>query len=220
MKRFFKSQLFYKLASYLVRIYVYIVLKTCQFTIEFDKEAEEIVKSRRLCLMSYWHGRIIFFPSFYTKYGKFGAIVSAHGDGQIVADVIESYGHQTARGSSRKNNVSAMRDTIRLLRQNVSIHLTPDGPKGPRFKIKGGVMELAKKFDIAVIPSCFSITRGKMLNTWDRFLLPMPFAKVLINIGKPVYATGVKDNEKLQKIMIDQMVKLDEKMGLKVDYDL
>lgn len=201
-------------------MYVEIVLRTCDITIEFDKDAEEIVKAQRLCLMSYWHGRIVFFPSFFTKYGKFAAIVSAHGDGQIVADVIESYGHQTARGSSRKNNISAMRETIRLLRNGVSIHLTPDGPRGPRFKIKGGVMELAKKFNIPVIPNCFSITKGKVLNTWDRFLLPLPFAKVLINIGKPVYATGEKDNERLEKIMLDQMKALDKKMNLKVDYDI
>jgi lysophospholipid acyltransferase (LPLAT)-like uncharacterized protein len=153
---------------------------------------------------------------------KFGAVISSHGDGEILSNIISSYGLQTIRGSSRHKSFSAMSGMIRSVRDGRSLALTPDGPIGPRFKINGNICEFTNKFSLPIVPICYSATNAKVLNTWDRFLIPIPLLSVIyIEIGKPILCNSGKapiENKALEEIMLKQMKFLDKRAGLKIDY--
>lgn len=113
-----------------------------------------------------------------------------------------------------------MRGLLKTLKQGRGICITPDGPKGPRYKINGNITALAAKFGLPVIPLCFSASSAVVLNTWDKFIIPLPFSKIYIELGKPIYFKGEAsgNNEILAEEMFNQMINLDKKSSLKVDY--
>ncbi len=168
-------------------------------------------------IVASWHSR--FMPMVgLTQYGGFQAVTSAHNDGDYIQMILEHYGHSAIRGSSRKQATNAMREILRIKREDMRLVLTPDGPLGPKFKVKGGLVKIAKRYNVPIIPMCYSATQAIVLGTWDKFIVPIPFvSKLLIEFGEPVYGDKISDEE-LEKILIKQMKELDKKCKLKLDY--
>ena len=218
LKKLKKSKTIAILANYIIRLYVSIIFSTCKLIRKEDPETKNILKNHQF-IFSIWHSRIIIFPK--LNLPKVTAVVSAHGDGEFIANLLKSYGHKTTRGSSRREGVSAMRGLLKTLKEEKrSICITPDGPKGPRHKINGSITALAAKLKLPVIPLCFSASSAIVLNTWDRFIIPLPFSKIYIELGKPIYfeTEAASNDEILAEEMFNQMITLDKKASLKVDY--
>jgi hypothetical protein len=205
----------------ILKVYSFLIHYTCRFTEETDKTSLEMIKEGK-AFVALWHGRLIVFPRWMHKKGKFAAVVSTHRDGEFIAELMHSLGIQTIRGSSRKGGTSAMRELLSLLnqKQRLNIAITPDGPKGPRFNINGNITKLAARYNIPIIPLCFSTNRAIVFKTWDRFILPLPFSKIIIKVGSPIHFSSEKaDNDDiLTGILFKQMVSLDKITGLKCDY--
>jgi lysophospholipid acyltransferase (LPLAT)-like uncharacterized protein len=152
-------------------------------------------------------------------YGGFQAVTSAHKDGNYMQMILEHYGHSAIRGSSRRKATQAMRDILRIKPKEIRLVITPDGPLGPKFKVKGGLVRLAHKFKVPVVPMCYSATRAIVLKTWDRFLVPIPFvSKILIEFGDPVGYKSIGSEADLEVILLAQTKLLDKKCNLKVEY--
>lgn len=221
LKRILKSQAVTRILVYVIKFYVLLLYIFCKVEVRFDNTSRGLIANNQVCFFSYWHSRILIFPKFMTNLGRFSAVISSHGDGEYLNQVIKSYGHQTIRGSSRKDSFKALIGIIRLLKQGVSLGITPDGPKGPRFKIKGAIATLAAKFNIPVIPITYSASHAIVLKTWDRFVLPIPLrSRIIIEIGAPIYFSEKKRNGnlKIEKLMLAQTVHLDKELGLITDY--
>jgi len=216
-KRILKSRAFVILAVAIIKVYVQILFWTCRVSVRIAPESKKIIDKKQLCFLSYWHSRILLFPKYMTTLGKFSAVISAHGDGEFLSHAIASYGHKTIRGSSRKQSTNAMRGIISTLRSGISVAITPDGPRGPRFKIKGNITTLAAKFKTPIIPICYSTSNATILNSWDRFIIPMPFSRVQIEIGDPIYFNE-SDDSLLEMRMMEQVTALDKELNLTVDY--
>ncbi len=205
------------MAVALIKCYVFILFLTCKIKVNASKKSKDLLVKKKLCIVSYWHSRILVFPKYMTPFGKFSPVISSHGDGEFLSQAVISYGHTPIRGSSGKNSTNAMRGIISAIKSNSSICITPDGPRGPRFKIKGNISNLAAKFKLPIIPICYSASRAKILNTWDRFVIPLPFSRIMIDIGDPIILKEANDSL-VEKTMFDQMVDLDSKLKLQVDY--
>ena len=91
------------------------------------------------------------------------------------------------RGSSSRRGSQAMKELITLLRKGYDLSLTPDGPRGPKYKMQSGVISLAQLTGKPVIPVSYVLSMKWTLNTWDAFQIPMPFAKCVVHMGEPVY---------------------------------
>lgn len=210
------------LLSVVARLYVWLLFKTCKFKLSFDEDAKELILSNKPCIITFWHSRILVFPKFMTQYGSFSAVISSHGDAEVLARIVEGYGHRTSRGSSRKNAFSALKGMINLLNNGTIVVITPDGPKGPRYKVKGSTTKLAAKMNVPVIPVAYSASYAKILRSWDRFLIPLPIiSRIFVEFGEPIYFSddNVKDNDNhLENIMLRQVKKLDKKADLEIDY--
>ncbi len=221
LKKVLKSYAVTRILVYVIKFYVTLLYIFCKVEVRFDSNSRELIANKQVSFFCYWHSRILIFPKYMTALGRFSAVISSHGDGEYLNQVIISYGHETVRGSSRKDNLKALTGIIRLLKQGVSLGITPDGPRGPRFKIKGAIAKLATKFDIPVIPISYSASNAIVLKTWDRFVLPIPLrSRIIIEIGAPVYFSGNEKNGnlKIEKVMLAQTKRLDKELGLKTNY--
>jgi lysophospholipid acyltransferase (LPLAT)-like uncharacterized protein len=129
---------------------------------------------------------------------KLGLIVmvSRHRDGEIVTRILERSGFGTARGSTTRGGSTALREMIEAATAGRSLAITPDGPKGPRRRVQPGVIEIARRSGVPVIPGAITYRPAHRFRSWDRMLLPWPFAKGVIRCGELFRLTEECDTEK------------------------
>jgi lysophospholipid acyltransferase (LPLAT)-like uncharacterized protein len=138
-------------------------------------------------LLVVWHDLKLLMLHF-ARNQDIGVMVSHSRAGQIVAPVWELYGFPAVYGSKNKREgIQAIREGLRLLRAGRTFAFTPDGPTGPRHQAHSGVVYLASTTPTAVIPMGVAVSSGWCLPTWDRFLIPKPFARVHIHMGQPLH---------------------------------
>lgn len=114
------------------------------------------------------------------------ALVSQHRDGEILTRVLGRLGHQAARGSSTRGGSEGLEAMIRAGREGHPLAFTPDGPQGPARRCKPGVLQAAAATGLPIVPLAASSSRGRRLASWDRFLIPAPFARVVVSRGAPL----------------------------------
>lgn len=145
----------------------------------------------------FWHARLIMIPFIYP--GKqMHVLIGTHRDGQIIADVMHCFGFRSVRGSSSKGGDKAVREIIGLLAENNDLAITPDGPKGPAETLKPGVAQIARLSGKAVVPVAFGTSRCWRFRSWDRFIIPYPFSKVVFVIGEPLRHDKGEDLEQFR----------------------
>lgn len=190
--------------------------KFCNSKIVYEsEEARRIFEDARPVVMPCWHSRFMMFLPIKVS-AKFQAVTSAHNDGNFLEYILHRLGHIVIRGSSRKFGKDAIREILKLNKEELRLVITPDGPLGPRFKIKGATVSIAKKFDVPIVVLTYSASKAIVLNTWDRYIIPIPFiSKVVLHVSAPL-----KNPTELQleEYMNMRMKQLDLQMGLKVDY--
>lgn len=142
------------------------------------------------CIVAIWHNRI-FTPCFFYRYVIKGRVTmsmltSASKDGAMLATVAHDYGMRTVRGSSRRRGTEGFIDMIRELEAGVNMCITPDGPKGPIYRCHPGVIKLSSMSGIPVLPVRIHYTSCFRVRSWDRFIIPLPFSRVTLEICEPM----------------------------------
>lgn len=124
-------------------------------------------------IVCFWHGRLLMMP--FARLRKKGKVmISRHRDGEFIARVIKYFGLDSIRGSFRKKSVSSIREIISSLEEGFDVAITPDGPKGPGFKVKKGIIELARLTNTPILPVTFSACKKKPLIPGIDFYCPCP----------------------------------------------
>ncbi len=122
-------------------------------------------------ILAFWHGQQLLMLFGYRGAGTH-ALISQHGDGEIIARIVARFGHQAVRGSSTRGGAGALRALIKLGRSGQDIAVTPDGPKGPRQVAKLGVIQLAKASGLPIVPMIFACSKKNSLRagtaSWSR----------------------------------------------------
>ncbi len=121
-------------------------------------------------------------------------------DGEYIARVVQRWGYTVLRGSSSRGGSGALRSMVRVLRDGQSLAVTPDGPRGPRRKLKPGSLLAARMSGVPVLPTAAAATRAWWLGGWDRFLVPQPFARVRLVYGEPRTIPRDADDIELERI--------------------
>lgn len=141
-------------------------------------------------IFAIWHNRLlmlprVFDPTFQTRqsYG----LISASRDGDLIAIFIERSGYGTIRGSSSRKGVIALRQLVDMLASREgNVLVTPDGPRGPVYTVSQGVVFLAQKSGAPIVPIHMEYTSCWRLKSWDRFVVPRPFATLRAIFGEPI----------------------------------
>lgn len=113
-------------------------------------------------------------------------IVSASVDGEVPARIARSWGAEVIRGSAAHTGALVMRDAQQMMKNGVSIVTTSDGPVGPRFEVKTGTVVMARIGGAPLVPIACAAKRAWYMDTWDRFVIPKPFARICVAIGEPI----------------------------------
>ncbi|MBC8136957.1 MAG: lysophospholipid acyltransferase family protein [Fibrella sp.] len=167
--------------------------RTWRVTLENDAMVEALIKEHGAVILVTWHGRLLV-PFACTQNRGYYALVSRSGDGALLTAIFERLGWRLIRGSSNKFAVEALRQGREILSQpGTVLAFTPDGPRGPARVAKPGMIYFAQKTGKPIIPVGVSARPRRFLNSWDRFLIPLPFARCLWIYGEPIYAAPKDD---------------------------
>jgi hypothetical protein len=149
-----------------------------------DKPTQPVI----FCL---WHNRLALAmwlyrerPLRYHPYRRMAALVSASRDGAFLAAILECFGVQPVRGSSSRRGSQAVLELTSWAEQGYDIAITPDGPRGPRYVVQEGAIAVAQLTGLPIVPVSCWFSRKWILNSWDRFQIPQPFARCEIFVGK------------------------------------
>lgn len=146
-----------------------------------------------------WHGRLL--PlTWYHRGRGIGALISLSKDGEYIARIVQGWGYQVVRGSTSRGGSRALAEMIRLGRKGRSLAFTPDGPRGPRERMKPGVLLAAQRAGLPIVPVSAACSRAWWFEGWDRFLVPQPFSRVLITHAAPVRVPRDLDEAGLQRL--------------------
>lgn len=131
-------------------------------------------------------------------------LVSRSKDGELIAQTLHRLGFKTARGSSSRGGGAALLKLVDVLKGGGSAAFTPDGPRGPLRSVQPGVLALAAKMEVPVVPLAWAGHRVKELGSWDRFLVPKPFGRYAVVYGEPTFfsESGPAAEEKLKNLLI------------------
>lgn len=149
-------------------------------------------------VIAFFHGRMMMLPYFYNTLRpnkKIKMIVSNHFDGELVGKIVSYIGIDVLKGSSTRGGVKLLKEIMGI--KDFDIGITPDGPKGPAEKVKNGVIYISKITGFPILPVTYSVKKKKILNSWDKFIIPKPFTKGLFLCGEPLYIPKDVDDKAL-----------------------
>lgn len=139
-----------------------------------------------------WHGRQFLITTYLSKKNT-TVITSTSRDGILQSNILSRMGFKITYGSSSKSPVRALVGSVKKMREGTNMVIAVDGPRGPIYKVKLGALFLAKKINTCIVPITFSAKRALILSAWDKYMLPLPFSKIILNIGSPFYPSSNTD---------------------------
>lgn len=145
-----------------------------------------------------WHGRTLI-PALVFRNKGIWAIISRSRDGEMQNQIFRRFGFRTIRGSTGKNGARALAESIRVLKHGDTMALTPDGPRGPSEKVQPGIVMMAKRSGAALVPVGVSASKRWHVKTWDRYMVPWPFAKCVMVYGEPMFVSKDASEEESEE---------------------
>jgi len=140
-------------------------------------------------IFTFWHSQPFFLVYFYVKKArkrKISVLVSLSRDGDYGAAVLRKLKQDAVRGSSSRGGQKAVRGLAAKIAEGNNVAITPDGPRGPALKVSEGVIKLAQITGARIIPVSYDATRKRLLRSWDKFVVVMPFGRVHVAFGEPI----------------------------------
>lgn len=178
---------------------VWLILKSCRLHI---KGIEHLTsRKERKQIIMFWHNRLTIAPQLLyqiTPGQKYAAVVSNSRDGELLAQMVMRF--QTGEVIRVPHDLrhEALRQMVKTLKKTDAIPvITPDGPRGPCYVVKGGVVTAAKLSNAIVIPMSWEASGFWEFNTWDRMRLPKPFSKLKVTFGEPIDPETISVEEAL-----------------------
>ena len=206
----FRKRLEFNLAAFFGWWLVLILGATYRYRFEGAENLRRFRTNKRPFLLGIWHGRFWVFVYLFRRKGIV-ALVSQHLDGEMIARTLLRLGYRTVRGSSTRGGKEAFHRMVTALRQGQPGVVIPDGPRGPRHQLKPGIIYMAQQTGVPIIPLTFSARWAIRFNSWDRFVLPLPFSRVFVKVGSPFYVpsgadqrTLVRLKQELERRMVEQ----------------
>jgi lysophospholipid acyltransferase (LPLAT)-like uncharacterized protein len=168
----------------------------------FEGSAEEAT-TKGPVVFALWHNRLAVAMSFWAWVRQrrpeagLAALISASRDGGLLARTFENFGVTPVRGSSSRRGAQALVELVKALRANYHIAITPDGPRGPKYRVQLGIISLAQHCGVPIVPAGAKIHSKKVLRSWDAFQIPWPFARCELVFGKPIFISkGATEEER------------------------
>ena len=130
-------------------------------------------------------------------------LIRQHGDGRLIASIIDRFGIHSVAGSSSRGAVEGAKKLVEKLVEGFDIAITPDGPRGPAQKLKRGVIKIAQISGATIFPVSVAARRAKCFKSWDRMMLPLPFSKIVAACGPGITVPADADAADIENLAND-----------------
>ena len=181
-----KKLLFNYVIPYLLFGVVYLWCMTLRSKNLNEEEENHFKNLTGPYILTLWHGRIFYLFYYLRRHPDYFLLISPSEDGDLLARLARLMGYSVIRGSTYKKAVSAARSLIKVLRRNQRIIIIADGSRGPRCVAQPGSVQLAGITGAPIFPMTFGTKNKVVLNSWDKFVIPLPFTRCTLNFSSPI----------------------------------
>ena len=203
-----KSFIYKNILPFLGFIFIKLISLTYRVRILNQENENKILQRGEYPIYISWHQRLFPGVTLLASRKPITIIVSQSRDGDLIAGILKLLGWHPVRGSSSKGGVKALREIKKLAKQGYSIGHIVDGPRGPSGVIKLGLLMIAKYSGMPILPVITSAQRKWVFNSWDRFMIPKPFSRILIKFDKEINIADDISKEKFE----DTRLRLEERL--------
>jgi lysophospholipid acyltransferase (LPLAT)-like uncharacterized protein len=207
------KRLIYRLAHLLVPPLAIVLVRGSRVRRLGVERLQQLRQTRQPFLYVLWHGSMLA-PIIEHRSQDVVAMVSQHGDGEVVARLLANLGYGTVRGSSGRGGREAFHGMVEELRAGRCGAVVPDGPRGPARHLKPGLIRLASRAGgVPILPVTSAASPATRLRSWDRFLIPWPASRLVIAYGDPVSVPADLDEpgiEAYRRTLETRMWELDD----------
>lgn len=173
---------------------IYLSLRLLAATIRFrldDRPQYFNGEPKEKLIFAFWHNRLALSAILYHRFilsrapqRRLAGLVSASRDGGMLVQILEHFRIEPVRGSSSRRGAQALIEMTTMAERGYDLAITPDGPRGPRYEIQEGVTSTAQLTGLPIVPVSYHLNWKIQLKSWDRFQVPLPFARCEITVGK------------------------------------
>jgi len=180
---------------------------TLRVSVSYEEGAQKTLDARPL-VASFWHECMI--PATYLFRDMGIRVMSSFSyDGEYMGRIIRRFGFVAVKGSSSRNPIRALLGLRRALEEGWTVAFTLDGPRGPRRKVKPGPAGLARSAGVAITTFHAAVDKAWVLRSWDRMLIPRPFSRVLVRVGKLIHVPAEASDAELESYSDELQATLD-----------
>lgn len=191
----------------LLGLYLHFALATTRWTLVGGEHAAPFAGGRP-AVVALWHERLAVMPPLWrmarrmpgAREGRIHVLVSHHRDGRLIGTILRRFGVGVVLGSSSRGGAAGLKAALKLLARGDLVCITPDGPRGPRRVAASGVALLAALSGQPVLPCAAQTSRRRVLRSWDRMVLPLPFGRGVLVCGAPITVPRAGWEEALPRI--------------------
>jgi lysophospholipid acyltransferase (LPLAT)-like uncharacterized protein len=182
-----------------IHLYIRFVYATNRWEVAGEEGPRRLRREGRSFILAFWHGRLLMIPMAWQRLAPMHMLISAHRDGRIIADAVTYFGVQSIPGSTGRGGSAALRRMLKQLEAGDCVGITPDGPRGPAMVASSGIVNLARLAGAPIVPIVCATSRRKILNSWDRFHLALPFGRGVFLWGAPIEIASDLDTEGIEQ---------------------
>ncbi|MGH7788906.1 MAG: lysophospholipid acyltransferase family protein [Candidatus Binatia bacterium] len=190
------------LAPYVLRV----LLRGLQWSLRVEYVDAEALHGRwgrgEQAIISFWHNRLLLLPVVAAAQ-PMCIMVSHHRDGEMATRLLASWRISTVRGSASRGGVRGFLRLVHAYRRGENLAVLPDGPRGPRYVAKPGVVHLAKATGGPIFPVAWAASHASHLGSWDRLIIPWPFSRVVFAIGEPLSVASHASADELEASRVE-----------------
>jgi len=207
IKRFFKNNNYVlNLVTRLLHSYLSFVYFTSRWKFVWpDNYDKSKFLAERGVIFAFWHNRLAIAPGIFKGHNNIYALISPHSDGKVISSIVNKFNFGVIEGSTNKNSVTSLKLIIKKLLSYSNIVITPDGPRGPIYKINSNITAIAKKYNIKLIPLSCESSKKIILKSWDQLIIPLPFSTISVFMDNPIVFSEdeTQNNYYLEKNLIE-----------------
>ena len=188
LKDILRKPLAQRAACALIAGYIRLVRATSRLSVVGGEHPQRLWDADQAFILAFWHGRLLMMPYSWPRPKAMRVLISQHIDGRLISGTLKRFGIDNIAGSSSRGGAAALVAIVKsLTRERVSVAISPDGPRGPRMRASLGVIQAARLSGAPILPCMYATSRRKVLGSWDRFILSLPFARSVFVWGEPFY---------------------------------
>ena len=220
IRQFIRSDRLRRVLCYSIHLYIRFVYATNRWIVEGAEHPRRLREAGRPFILAFWHGRLMMIPMAWQRLAPIHMLISAHRDGRIIADAVAHFGVQTVTGSTRHGGSAALRAMVKSLAAGDCVGITPDGPAGPAMTASSGIVNVARLARVPIVPITFATSRRRMMRSWDRMLVALPFGRGAFIWGEPIMLDARLDGEDVERArreverrMLDMVAEAEARVG-------